>query len=172
MEPFPDVKPGFARLREAGLQVPTTCSAIQSAPFWHSKNASPNTRKPLLHSKPAPWLSRLTVADLLLIFLLYLKSRMATGTPPTAPVELTTIQRCSCSASAAGDALYVCQVATMTNGSVSISEGCLQRAGLAGAVAKAMDVTAVQRWKPAGAVYAHAAAQLGLAPDQAREQVV
>ena len=56
----------------------------------------------------------------------------------------------------------------MTNGSVAISEGCLQRAGLGGYVAKAMDVTAVQRWKPASAVYAHAAAELGLAPDQAR----
>lgn len=54
----------------------------------------------------------------------------------------------------------------MTNGSVAISEGCLRRARLG--VAKAMDVTAVQRWKPAGAVYAHTAAELGLAPDQAR----
>ncbi len=56
----------------------------------------------------------------------------------------------------------------MTNGSVAISEGCLARAGLAGAVARAMDVTAVRRWKPAREVYAHAARELGLAPDQAR----
>jgi len=62
------------------------------------------------------------------------------------------------------------QVATMTNGSVAISEGCLARAGLAGAVAKAMDVTAVRRWKPAREVYAHAARELGLTPDQARPQ--
>ncbi|KAK9831974.1 hypothetical protein WJX81_004672 [Elliptochloris bilobata] len=58
------------------------------------------------------------------------------------------------------------QVATMTNGSVSISEGCLRRASLEGLVVKAMDVTAVQRWKPAGAVYAHVARELGLAPYQ------
>ena len=56
----------------------------------------------------------------------------------------------------------------MTNGSVAISEGCLRRARLGEYVAKAMDVTAVQRWKPAGAVYAHAAAELGLEPEQAR----
>ena len=56
----------------------------------------------------------------------------------------------------------------MTNGSVAISEGCLRRARLGDYVAKAMDVTAVQRWKPAGAVYAHAASELGLEPHQAR----
>lgn len=56
----------------------------------------------------------------------------------------------------------------MTNGSVAISEGCLGRARLGNFVAKAMDVTTVQRWKPAGAVYAHAAAELGLEPEQAR----
>ena len=56
----------------------------------------------------------------------------------------------------------------MTNGSVAISEGCLWRARLGGHVARAMDVTAVQRWKPAGAVYAHAASELGYAPEQAR----
>lgn len=77
MEPFPDVKPGFARLREAGLQVPTACSATQSAPLWHSQDNSPNTMRPLPHKKPALWLSRLTVPDLLLTLFLYLKSRMA-----------------------------------------------------------------------------------------------
>ena len=54
----------------------------------------------------------------------------------------------------------------MTNGSVSISKGCLQRAGLESYMCSAMDVAMVQRWKPHHCVYAYVAEQLGLPAEQ------
>lgn len=52
--------------------------------------------------------------------------------------------------------------ATLTNGSATVVETLLRRAGLDSYVTAVLSVEAVQRWKPAPLPYRHAAARLGL----------
>lgn len=58
------------------------------------------------------------------------------------------------------------QVSTMTNGSVAITQGLLQRANLEQYVSKMMDITQPQAWKPSPKAYHYAVEQLGLQPEQ------
>lgn len=55
-------------------------------------------------------------------------------------------------------------VATLSNGGVESTRGLLERCGLLPLVARVMGVDEVRRYKPAGAVYLHAARTLGLDP--------
>ncbi len=59
------------------------------------------------------------------------------------------------------------QVATLTNGSVALTERLLARAGLLELVGVRLDVAAVRRWKPAPEPYRHALAATGVAADRA-----
>ena len=53
----------------------------------------------------------------------------------------------------------------MTNGSVAITEGLLQRASLQQYVDKMMDVTGPRAWKPHAQAYQYAARELNLKPE-------
>ena len=61
------------------------------------------------------------------------------------------------------------QVATLTNGSVAITEGLLQRSGLDDHVCLKLDVAGPQKWKPAHEAYHYAVERLQLqdTPEQA-----
>eukprot|EP00891_Asterochloris_glomerata_P003228 jgi/Astpho2/3228/Aster-x1134 len=61
------------------------------------------------------------------------------------------------------------KVATMTNGSVAITEGLLQRSGLGEHVCLKLDVAGPQKWKPAKEAYHYAVESLQLqgTPEQA-----
>jgi beta-phosphoglucomutase-like phosphatase (HAD superfamily) len=59
------------------------------------------------------------------------------------------------------------QVATLTNYTVSFSQGALGHAGLDALVDTPLDIGAVQRWKPHPATYKFAAKQLGLELEEA-----
>ncbi|CAL8462701.1 g2234 [Coccomyxa elongata] len=54
------------------------------------------------------------------------------------------------------------KVATMTNGSVEVTNKFLDRSGLSEFVKDVMDIAEVQLWKPHAEVYHHAAKRLGL----------
>lgn len=56
------------------------------------------------------------------------------------------------------------QVVTLTNGSAEITGELLQRAGVDAYVHRMLSVDDVQRWKPAPAVYLHAARTCGVPP--------
>lgn len=58
------------------------------------------------------------------------------------------------------------RLVTLTNGSVTLSEGMLDRAGVLDRLERCMSVDEVGRWKPAPEPYLHAAAQCGVPPDQ------
>ena len=58
------------------------------------------------------------------------------------------------------------QVSTMTNGSIAITEGLLDRARLKQYVTKVMDITQPQAWKPSPKAYNFAVKQLGLQSEQ------
>jgi 2-haloacid dehalogenase len=62
-----------------------------------------------------------------------------------------------------------CRLVTLSNGSTSVAEGLLQRAGLASYVERLLSVEDAGAWKPAAAAYAYAAAQCGV---EARELVL
>jgi 2-haloacid dehalogenase len=59
------------------------------------------------------------------------------------------------------------RIATLTNGSVAIVRGLLERAGLEALVEGNFDVSAVRRWKPAPDPYLHACAELRVDPAEA-----
>jgi 2-haloacid dehalogenase len=54
------------------------------------------------------------------------------------------------------------RIATLTNGSVSIAQGLLERAGLDRLVERNIEVAEVNRWKPAPEPYRHACRALGV----------
>ena len=59
------------------------------------------------------------------------------------------------------------RIATLTNGSASIARGLLERAGLDELVERHLDVTEVNRWKPAPEPYLHACRALGVSEGDA-----
>ena len=59
------------------------------------------------------------------------------------------------------------RVATLTNGSVSIARGLLERAGLDELVERNLDVTKVRRWKPAPEPYVYACRELAVETSEA-----
>jgi 2-haloacid dehalogenase len=59
------------------------------------------------------------------------------------------------------------RIATLTNGSVSIAQGLLERAGLDQLVERNIEVAEVGRWKPAPEPYRHACQALGVQEDAA-----
>jgi 2-haloacid dehalogenase len=58
------------------------------------------------------------------------------------------------------------RLVTLTNGSVTLSEGMLDRAGVLDHLERCMSVDEVWRWKPAPEPYLYAAAQCGVPPEQ------
>lgn len=58
------------------------------------------------------------------------------------------------------------RVAALTNGSAKTTRQMFRQAGLGDAIEKFISIDEVQRWKPASAVYLHAAQSLDLAPAQ------
>lgn len=56
------------------------------------------------------------------------------------------------------------RIVTLTNGSGSVTEKLLARAGVADLVERAISVDEVQRWTPNGAVYRHCAKTAGIEP--------
>ncbi|MEV5828957.1 haloacid dehalogenase type II [Spirillospora sp. NPDC052242] len=58
------------------------------------------------------------------------------------------------------------RLATLTNGSVAVTERLLDHAGLAAPFEALLDVSAPRAWKPARAAYRHAVDSLGTAPDR------
>lgn len=54
----------------------------------------------------------------------------------------------------------------MTNGSIAITDGLLQRAHLKEYVDLMMDITQPKAWKPSPAAYHYAVKQLNLKPEQ------
>jgi 2-haloacid dehalogenase len=59
------------------------------------------------------------------------------------------------------------RIATLTNGTTQIARGLLARAGLEALVERNLDVSEVQRWKPAPDPYLYACRELGVEPAQA-----
>jgi 2-haloacid dehalogenase len=59
------------------------------------------------------------------------------------------------------------RIATLTNGSVSIAQGLLERAGLDQVVERNFEVAEVSRWKPAPEPYRHACRELGVGEAEA-----
>ncbi len=59
------------------------------------------------------------------------------------------------------------QISTMTNGSINITKGLLERAHLEQYVDEMMDISQPQAWKPSPAAYHFAVKQLQLNPEQA-----
>jgi 2-haloacid dehalogenase len=59
------------------------------------------------------------------------------------------------------------RIATLTNGSAEMARGLMERAGLDALVDRNLDVTQVQRWKPAPEPYLYACHELGVAPADA-----
>lgn len=57
------------------------------------------------------------------------------------------------------------RVITLTNGAAATTEGLLARAGLDQYVERTISIDEVAAWKPAAAVYRHAAANCGVAPE-------
>lgn len=58
------------------------------------------------------------------------------------------------------------QISTMTNGSIAITKGLLQRAQLEQYVDLVMDISQPKAWKPSSAAYSYAVKQLKLQPEQ------
>lgn len=58
------------------------------------------------------------------------------------------------------------RLATLTNGSVDVTESLLDRAGLRDAFETLLDVTGPQAWKPSPAAYRYALGQLDAAPEE------
>lgn len=58
------------------------------------------------------------------------------------------------------------KIATMTNGSIAITKGLLERAHLQQYVDEMMDITQPKAWKPAPAAYNFAVKQLSMKPEQ------
>ena len=58
------------------------------------------------------------------------------------------------------------RLVTLTNGSVTLSEGMLDRAGILDRLERCMSVDEIGRWKPAPEPYLYAAAQCGVPPEQ------
>lgn len=56
----------------------------------------------------------------------------------------------------------------MTNGSIAITQGLLERANLEQYVTEKMDITQPQAWKPSPKAYHFAVKQLQLQPEQVR----
>lgn len=54
------------------------------------------------------------------------------------------------------------RAACLTNGAASVTEAFLTRAGLSDLVERVITVEEVQRWKPPGGVYRHAAQTVGV----------
>lgn len=54
----------------------------------------------------------------------------------------------------------------MTNGSIAITKGLLQRAQLEQYVDLVMDISQPKAWKPSSAAYSYAVKQLKLQPEQ------
>ena len=61
------------------------------------------------------------------------------------------------------------RLVTLSNGSASVAEGLLARAGLTSSVERLLSVEDAGAWKPAAAAYAYASAQCGV---QAREMML
>lgn len=59
------------------------------------------------------------------------------------------------------------RVVTLSNGSASVAEGLLERAGVADAVERMLSVADAPRWKPHESAYGHALSTCGVAADQA-----
>lgn len=59
------------------------------------------------------------------------------------------------------------RIATLTNGSVAIARGLLERAGLEELAERHLDVTGVRRWKPAPEPYLYACRELGVEASEA-----
>jgi 2-haloacid dehalogenase len=59
------------------------------------------------------------------------------------------------------------RIATLTNGSVAIARGLLERAGLEELAERNLDVTGVRRWKPAPEPYLYACRELGVEASEA-----
>ncbi|KAL3157997.1 hypothetical protein ABBQ32_012393 [Trebouxia sp. C0010 RCD-2024] len=57
-------------------------------------------------------------------------------------------------------------ISTMTNGSIAITKGLLQRAQLEQYVDLVMDISQPKAWKPSSAAYSYAVKQLKLQPEQ------
>lgn len=55
-------------------------------------------------------------------------------------------------------------LACLTNGSPRVASSFVERAGLAGHVREVITIGEVRQWKPAAAVYRHAASRLGVPP--------
>ncbi|GAB4131425.1 MAG: haloacid dehalogenase type II [Rhodothalassiaceae bacterium] len=58
------------------------------------------------------------------------------------------------------------RIAALSNGSAKIATALFERAGLRGMLEAVISIDEVRRWKPNAAVYRHAVARLGLAPDR------
>lgn len=58
------------------------------------------------------------------------------------------------------------RVCALTNGSADVTEAMLERNGLCNLVNEVVSIAEISRWKPAQAVYDHAAARMGLTPDR------
>ena len=58
------------------------------------------------------------------------------------------------------------RIAALTNGSAETTRKMFANAGLANAVERFISIEEIKQWKPAAAVYQHAAKTLGLAPDE------
>ena len=56
----------------------------------------------------------------------------------------------------------------MTNGSISITKGLLEKAHVEQYVDEVMDITQPKAWKPSPAAYHFAVKQLNLSPEQVR----
>lgn len=58
------------------------------------------------------------------------------------------------------------RIVTLTNGSASVTDKLLERAGLRDLVEETISVDEVQRWKPRREVYLHCAARVGVDPSR------